>query len=1156
MGFAEAPPRSASRPSTAAIHNTIAQPNSGQLLYVTEGNRVRRIDVDTIGDDVLLQDVFIKSRSDDAVNGRDINGQMCERPNGVGGFIAGEDTGQPNPPAGWGVFDGNGAQVGKLTASYFTAGAEPHGCAIASDGTLFTAEVGFQGFGTNNGQLLQWFAPYDQFPGVPGEYPNTNARSNNFCKLATDLGTAGAVAIDPQGRVYVAETSGFKITRFSPPFPTGPTAGDGCGNVDSTGAPVATSVQRETFTIATETLFTLAGLAFAPNGNLYVSSVLTGAIAEYDLNGNLIRPIHTPSILLPPVPTGNPQDITVGNDGTIYYADLDLVGTLPNVRPGRNGKVWRIRFDSSGIPLPPEMIRSGLAFPDGVAMFQGDFQGSAALPLEWPTLAGGTSRTFFNASETELTSANASSLVERWRFNTGAVVTASPTVATIKIPGAVTQQRAVFISSWDGNLYALDWATGTELWRFHWEDQPGASFPAAGSATVADVNGERLVFFGAGEHMYALDTATGDERWRFAAGTGCRDANGTFPGLCSFAGERNQIESTPLVDDGVVYFGMDINDVARGKGGFYALDAAEGTMRWFFDPESSAVCRPNPADESGPGDQVRRYDGYHSETELGLPVGFLSSRAGCDHPRTRNGCGNIWSSAALDRGGSMLYFASSNCDTDSDPNTGEPFPPMPPNDEAIVALHLDGTKAWSWRPREVDNDDLAFGAAPNLFTIDVDGNATDVLGIGNKDGTYYVIDRDGSNARNGVKWNDTDATGLPYWTRNVVPGGAIGGIIQTAAVDEAARLVLFSTAPGDDVLNPQQPTVHALDMDTGSIVWQNVGASGLEGDASYGPTSAVPGVMIVGSVITPHLRFYDTATGALVADHGVGAPGTVSGVASGATVIDGTVIVGAGIGARSSGGSSPGDFAAYTPSAIVALCVPGTAGCTQPTLTPGVGEIVEGDDGQTVLRVPVTLDQPTGNTITVDYTTVDADAAAPADYDQTSGTVSIPAGSTTGYADVAVNGDIVDENKFEYFLVSFRNAHRATLGGFYGLGLAVIADDDPLPRISVEYGIEDEGTADPGVMAIRLTLDAASGRRVVLPYSTFDGSATSASDYDARAGNVVFQPGVTQRTLRITLQNDAIAEDFEWFGISFGVPKRGVFDIGCHCAIAIIVDDD
>ena len=79
---------------------------------------------------------------------------------------------------------------------------------------------------------------------------------------------------------------------------------------------------------------------------------------------------------------------------------------------------------------------------------------------------------------------------------------------------------------------------------------------------------------------------------------------------------------------------------------------------------------------------------------------------------------------AYDAARGRLFTASSNCDTDTNPATLRPDPPMPPYDEAIFALGLDGTPAWRWRPREVDNADLAFGAVPNLFTISVGGTSS------------------------------------------------------------------------------------------------------------------------------------------------------------------------------------------------------------------------------------------------------------------------------------------------------------------------------------------------------------------------------------------------------------------------------------------------
>ncbi len=1116
--------------SPASAVESPGAPDTEELLYSTEGNRLRRYDVDTIGTASLAEDILVERASQDP-DGRDINGEICFIPDGSGRFVAGEDTGQPNPPAGWGVFSADGTQVDKLTATYFTTNPEPHGCEFAPDGTLFTSEVGSQAFGTNDGQLIMWFEGLD-----------------SFCKLATDLGTAGGVAVDAAGRVYVAQSSGLTIERFSPPFPTSPDSTGGCGATDSTGAPAADAVQRETFAAAGDGMLTFSGIAMAPNGNVYASSVLTGRIAEYDLNGNLVRLLLAPEQSVPPITTGHPQGLAVGGDGTLYYADLDLVGTLPNVGPGPDGRVWRITFDSDGAPRAPEVVRDGLSFPDGVAIAPGNLETPDTQVPDWPTLAGGADRRFFNPHESWLTPSTAGNLVEKWRFEADAVVTASPSIAPVEMPGGVTR-RVVFVSSWDGFIYAIDFDSGDEIWRHAWEDQPGSSFPAAGSATVTDVDGERIVLIGAGEILYAIEAATGTERWRFTAGTGCRDPQtGEPPGLCGFSGERNQIESTPLVTGGTAYVGMDVNDVATGKGGFFAIDVRDGTLTWYFDVETGATCRPDPSDE------IRRFDGYHSTAELGLPINFFETRSGCDHDRAPTGCGNIWSSAAHDPGRRMLYFGTSNCDTDDDPNTPAPGPTMPPYDEALVAIGADGVPAWRWRPREVDPDDLAFGAVPNLFTIDVDGVETDVVGIGGKDGTYYVVDRDGHNERNGVSWDDADPSALPYWSKNVVPGGAIGGIIATASVDQDARRVMFSTAPGEDVLAPQRPTVHALDIDTGDVIWQNDEAASFpEGDASYGPTSAVPGVAIVGSVISPHLRLYDSTSGELLFDEVIGQPGTFSGIASGSAVIDGTLVVGAGIGSRTSSGSSPGDFAANTPSAVIALCVPESPGCAPaevPAIVPGVGEVIEGDAGTAAVRVPVTAGFASDRRIEAQWRVLDVPTGVFDDVVEASGTFVLEPGETDGFVEIEVVGDALDEDD-QLVWVGFHSPINATIGGFFGLGAVRIIDDDEPPRAWLGVGVATEG---PGAsVEIPVRLSTPSGRDVAIDWTTRDWTARAGSDYVAVDTTTVISAGDTEATLTIELVDDDRFEFPELFGVAASSMNA---DLLTRHTLALILDDD
>jgi outer membrane protein assembly factor BamB len=896
-----------------------------ELLYATEGNRLHRVDLDTVGRGAPLQDVLIERNADDPDRGRDVNGMICALPDG-GGFVLGEDTDQPSPPAGWGIFAPSGTQLGKLTATYFVPGAEPFGCAFAPDGTLFTTEVGAQDFGEANGQLILWFPPYGGFPGPPLAYPATDEPSANFCKIATDIGTATGVAVDDQGRVYVASSSGFEILRFSPPFPTGPDAAGGCGGVDALGSPVADAVQREVFADSSqgEGMFTFTGLALSAHDTLYAASVLTGRVGEYDLDGHFLRLVVDPPEAIFPTSTGTPQGLAVGGDGTLYYADLDLVGSLPaNVDTGPDGKVWRVRFRRNGEPLPPEVVLDGLAFPDGVAVLPGDLERKGRFgrkKSEWRSFAGGPSRQFFQARGRGLSKKSAARLVERWRFRTGSIVTGSPAVAALELPGEGRAQ-VVYFTSWDGHLYAVRLADGSELWHVAWDPQPGASFPASGSPHAEEFAGRTVVFAGLGEHLHAVDAVTGQELWRFAAGTGCRDALGQAPGACAFDGERNEVETSPVVADGKVFFGMDVNDSPLGKGGFYAVDAATGALAWFFDLETGATCTPRA------GDEIRSFDGYHGEAELGLPAGFLASRPGCDFDRTPTGCGNVWSSPALDPERGLLYFGSSNCDTDDDAGTTVPPPPMPPFDEGLTALRLDGTPAWRWRPREVDNEDLAFGATPNLFRVRIGKRRIDVVGIGGKDGTYYLLDRDGENELTGVAWDDADPLALPYWSTNVVPGGFAGGIIGTPAVDEKRGRIYFATGPGVDPMNPQQPTVHALDARTGAVLWENDGSQPGDGDSAFGPTAATAKLVFVGSVVAPRLRIYDAATGELLAGHLVGDALLGSAIASGAVPIDGTVLVGTGIGTLTGNPSSPSEITARFPSSLVALCVAGKKGC-------------------------------------------------------------------------------------------------------------------------------------------------------------------------------------------------------------------------------------
>lgn len=345
-----------------------AKPSKPQpIVFSGQGNNL-----DAYNADPPFKRQRVITTVDKDPDGKDINAQICFFPKVKGRaqwFIAGEDTGQPDPPQGWGIFALRGkkvgklsaTQVGKLTPTYQASldNAENYGCGFLPGNRVITTDIGDQAEGDGNGQLIVWFPPFNR----------TKVR---YCKIDTGIATAGGIATD-RGDIYLtsARPTTAGVWRYTGPFPTSDTAAGGCAKKDSTGAPLADTVNKTLFIPSGEPLATPNAIARSPRG-WYVSSVINGVIAEYDKQGKFLRTVLSipagEQLGAKPYSTGTPLGIAVDRRGNLFYADIGLV-LDDGIGPGdHTGSVRRIRF-VKGIPQPPQTLASSLEYPDGIGVF-------------------------------------------------------------------------------------------------------------------------------------------------------------------------------------------------------------------------------------------------------------------------------------------------------------------------------------------------------------------------------------------------------------------------------------------------------------------------------------------------------------------------------------------------------------------------------------------------------------------------------------------------------------------------------------------------------------------------------------------------------------------------------------------------------------------
>lgn len=196
---------------------------------------------------------------------------------------------------------------------------------------------------------------------------------------------------------------------------------------------------------------------------------------------------------------------------------------------------------------------------------------------------------------------------------------------------------------------------------------------------------------------------------------------------------------------------------------------------------------------------------------------------------------------------------------------------------------------------------------------------------------------------------------------------------------------------------------------------------------------------------------------------------------------------------------------------------------TAPTIS--IGNVAN-NESVTPFAFAVNLSQASGLPVVVNYATSNGTATtADGDYSSASGTLTIPAGSTSGVINVPVTADNKNEPN-ETFTVTLSGGSDYTAAGSTLSATGTINNDDSAPTVSVANVSVAEGNGATGTTSLTftVTLSAANGVATSINYATTDGTAANATDYATTSGTLNIAAGTTTGTITVTVNRDTLYE--------------------------------
>ncbi len=505
-------------------------------------------------------------------------------------------------------------------------------------------------------------------------------------------------------------------------------------------------------------------------------------------------------------------------------------------------------------------LPSQSSFGDG--SFPGNGGTDFPLSTQWPMANQNPEGDRSQPFEFHIGTSNASLLTTKWAYTTHGDVSATPTI----------YNGVAYFPDWGGYLNAVNIQTGQTIWSFPISGYNGVPQSAARTSPVVvgndlvmgDQNGATQL---GGAHVFAVNRFTGKLDWATQV-------------------ESNPaavVTSSPTFFNGTIYVGVSSIEESLAaeipnypcctfRGSVVALNPSSGSIEWKT---------------------------YTVPDNQGVPGGYSG--------------GAVWGSPSIDPvDGLVIVGTGNNYTTPASVTACEQAANPPgsghctdPSDffDSVLALNMN-TGAISWSSKSIAYDaftvactflpagvtwcpspegpDYDFGSNPNVFSERINGQWTQVVGIGQKSGQYWLFNA---------------ATGALIWHTQVGPGSALGGMMWGSAFD-GQRIYVAESNFGRQTYNltengnlSSQTTSGgswaALDPETGKILWQTADPLGA---SDQGAVTVANGVVYAGSLDPAgHMYAMNASNGHILWSFASG--GSVN---AGAAVVDGVVYWGSG----------------------------------------------------------------------------------------------------------------------------------------------------------------------------------------------------------------------------------------------------------------------